>query len=119
MSRCHKSAPRAIDPQAAFDYFPATASKKGLPVSLTTGVSPDRRVNPFVRVIYKRRAGLVQSAVRPARNTTGIKMTTSSAWMTEKPTAVLVLADGTTIFGKGIGATGRVHGGEDDENMVF
>ena len=35
-------------------------------------------------------------------------MTTSSAWMTEKPTAVLVLADGTTIFGKGIGATGRV-----------
>ncbi|MBB4124089.1 glutamine-hydrolyzing carbamoyl-phosphate synthase small subunit [Martelella radicis] len=35
-------------------------------------------------------------------------MTTSSAWMTEKPTAVLVLADGTAIFGKGIGATGRV-----------
>ncbi len=35
-------------------------------------------------------------------------MTTSSAWMTEKPTAVLVLADGTTIFGKGIGATGHV-----------
>ncbi|WP_319519727.1 glutamine-hydrolyzing carbamoyl-phosphate synthase small subunit [uncultured Martelella sp.] len=35
-------------------------------------------------------------------------MTTSSAWIKEKPTAVLVLADGTTIFGKGIGATGHV-----------
>src|SRR6218665_2679063 len=28
-------------------------------------------------------------------------------WTTEKPTAVLVLADGTVIEGKGIGATGR------------
>ncbi|MET3600516.1 glutamine-hydrolyzing carbamoyl-phosphate synthase small subunit [Martelella mangrovi] len=35
-------------------------------------------------------------------------MTTSSAWIKEKPTAVLVLVDGTTIFGKGIGATGHV-----------
>ncbi|TCT39051.1 glutamine-hydrolyzing carbamoyl-phosphate synthase small subunit [Martelella mediterranea] len=35
-------------------------------------------------------------------------MTASSAWTTEKPTAVLVLADGTVIYGKGVGATGRV-----------
>jgi len=35
-------------------------------------------------------------------------MTTPSAWTTEKPTAVLVLADGTVIYGKGVGATGRV-----------
>src|ERR1700754_3087442 len=30
------------------------------------------------------------------------------AWATEKPTALLVLADGTVIEGKGIGATGKV-----------
>lgn len=35
-------------------------------------------------------------------------MTASSAWTTEKPTAVLVLADGTVIYGKGVGTTGRV-----------
>ncbi|MCF3643134.1 glutamine-hydrolyzing carbamoyl-phosphate synthase small subunit [Rhizobium sp. TRM95111] len=35
-------------------------------------------------------------------------MTTTPAWTTEKPTAMLVLADGTVIEGKGIGATGKV-----------
>ncbi|AJY46027.1 carbamoyl-phosphate synthase [Martelella endophytica] len=32
----------------------------------------------------------------------------TTPWTNEKPTAVLVLADGTAIFGKGIGATGDV-----------
>ncbi len=35
-------------------------------------------------------------------------MTTTAPWTTAKPTAVLVLADGTVIEGKGIGATGKV-----------
>ncbi len=35
-------------------------------------------------------------------------MTATPAWTTEKPTALLVLADGTVIEGKGIGATGKV-----------
>ncbi|WP_176085572.1 glutamine-hydrolyzing carbamoyl-phosphate synthase small subunit [Martelella sp. HB161492] len=35
-------------------------------------------------------------------------MTSQSAWTINKPTAVLVLADGTVIYGKGMGATGRV-----------
>ncbi len=35
-------------------------------------------------------------------------MTATSPWTTEKPTALLVLADGTVIEGKGIGATGTV-----------
>jgi len=35
-------------------------------------------------------------------------MTSTPAWTTEKPTALLVLADGTVIEGKGIGATGKV-----------
>ncbi len=36
-------------------------------------------------------------------------MTTNTpAWKTEKPTAIIVLADGTTIEGKGCGATGMV-----------
>jgi carbamoyl-phosphate synthase small subunit len=35
-------------------------------------------------------------------------MTTTAPWTEEKPTALLVLADGTVIEGKGIGATGRV-----------
>ena len=34
-------------------------------------------------------------------------MTKTPAWTHEKPTALLVLADGTVIEGKGIGATGR------------
>ncbi|MCP8893942.1 glutamine-hydrolyzing carbamoyl-phosphate synthase small subunit [Shinella daejeonensis] len=34
-------------------------------------------------------------------------MTSTPAWTTEKPTALLVLADGTVIEGKGIGATGK------------
>ncbi|MDO6964172.1 glutamine-hydrolyzing carbamoyl-phosphate synthase small subunit [Rhizobium alvei] len=34
-------------------------------------------------------------------------MSTTPAWTKEKPTALLVLADGTVIEGKGIGATGR------------
>lgn len=38
----------------------------------------------------------------------GILMTSTPAWTTEKPTALLVLADGTVIEGKGIGATGKV-----------
>ncbi len=42
----------------------------------------------------------------PAGN--GIKMTATAPWTTEKPTALLVLADGTVIEGKGIGATGKV-----------
>ena len=35
-------------------------------------------------------------------------MTSTAPWTTEKPTALLVLADGTVIEGKGIGATGKV-----------
>jgi carbamoyl-phosphate synthase small subunit len=35
-------------------------------------------------------------------------MTATPAWTNEKPTALLVLADGTVIEGKGIGATGAV-----------
>lgn len=35
-------------------------------------------------------------------------MTATAPWTTEKPTAMLVLADGTVIEGKGIGATGKV-----------
>ncbi|MDO9414730.1 glutamine-hydrolyzing carbamoyl-phosphate synthase small subunit [Pararhizobium sp.] len=35
-------------------------------------------------------------------------MTTTAPWTTQKPTALLVLADGTVIEGKGIGATGKV-----------
>jgi carbamoyl-phosphate synthase small subunit len=38
----------------------------------------------------------------------GMTMTATAPWTTEKPTALLVLADGTVIEGKGIGATGRV-----------
>ena len=38
----------------------------------------------------------------------GILMTSTPAWTTEKPTALLVLSDGTVIEGKGIGATGKV-----------
>jgi carbamoyl-phosphate synthase small subunit len=37
-----------------------------------------------------------------------MKMTATAPWTTEKPTALLVLADGTVIEGKGIGAIGRV-----------
>ncbi|TGQ03326.1 carbamoyl-phosphate synthase domain-containing protein, partial [Mesorhizobium sp. M2E.F.Ca.ET.219.01.1.1] len=32
--------------------------------------------------------------------------TTTAPWNTEKPTALLVLADGTVIEGRGLGATG-------------
>ncbi|PTM92616.1 carbamoyl-phosphate synthase small subunit [Mycoplana dimorpha] len=35
-------------------------------------------------------------------------MTSTAPWTSEKPTALLVLADGTVIEGKGIGATGKV-----------
>ncbi|WP_160008074.1 glutamine-hydrolyzing carbamoyl-phosphate synthase small subunit [Rhizobium sp. 18055] len=35
-------------------------------------------------------------------------MTATAPWTTEKPTALLVLADGTVIEGRGIGATGNV-----------
>ena len=35
-------------------------------------------------------------------------MTATTPWTTKKPTAVLVLADGTVIEGTGIGATGKV-----------
>jgi carbamoyl-phosphate synthase small subunit len=35
-------------------------------------------------------------------------MTATAPWTTENPTALLVLADGTVIEGKGIGATGKV-----------
>lgn len=35
-------------------------------------------------------------------------MTATAPWTTPKPTAMLVLADGTVIEGKGIGATGKV-----------
>ncbi|WP_337268901.1 glutamine-hydrolyzing carbamoyl-phosphate synthase small subunit [Oryzifoliimicrobium ureilyticus] len=35
-------------------------------------------------------------------------MTATSPWTTEKPTALLVLADGTVIEGKGVGAAGKV-----------
>ncbi len=38
----------------------------------------------------------------------GMTMTATAPWTTEKPTALLVLADGTVIEGKGIGATGKV-----------
>ncbi len=37
-----------------------------------------------------------------------MKMTATAPWTNEKPTALLVLADGTVIEGKGIGATGMV-----------
>lgn len=37
-------------------------------------------------------------------------MASTLPWTTEKPTAVLVLADGTTIFGRGLGATGSAVG---------
>jgi carbamoyl-phosphate synthase small subunit len=37
-----------------------------------------------------------------------MKMTATAPWTTEKPTALLVLADGTVIEGKGIGASGKV-----------
>ncbi len=37
-----------------------------------------------------------------------MKMTATAPWTTEKPTALLVLADGTVIEGKGIGAIGKV-----------
>ncbi len=37
-----------------------------------------------------------------------MKMTATAPWTTEKPTALLVLADGTVIEGRGIGATGNV-----------
>ncbi len=37
-----------------------------------------------------------------------MNMTSTPAWTSEKPTALLVLADGTVIEGKGIGATGKV-----------
>ena len=33
-------------------------------------------------------------------------MATTTPWTTEKPTALLVLADGTVIEGRGLGATG-------------
>jgi carbamoyl-phosphate synthase small subunit len=35
-----------------------------------------------------------------------MKMTATAPWTTEKPTALLVLADGTVIEGRGLGATG-------------
>ncbi|NKF34331.1 carbamoyl phosphate synthase small subunit, partial [Pseudomonas sp. BGM005] len=35
-------------------------------------------------------------------------MTATAPWTIEKPTALLVLADGTVIDGKGIGATGKI-----------
>ena len=35
-------------------------------------------------------------------------MTATAPWTSKKPTAVLVLADGTVIEGIGIGATGKV-----------
>ncbi|SMC60679.1 glutamine-hydrolyzing carbamoyl-phosphate synthase small subunit [Rhizobium sp. RU36D] len=35
-------------------------------------------------------------------------MTSTAPWTTQKPTAMLVLADGTVIEGRGIGATGKV-----------
>jgi carbamoyl-phosphate synthase small subunit len=38
----------------------------------------------------------------------GMTMTATAPWTIEKPTAMLVLADGTVIEGKGIGATGKV-----------
>ena len=38
----------------------------------------------------------------------GMTMTATAPWTIEKPTALLVLADGTVIEGKGIGATGKV-----------
>jgi len=38
----------------------------------------------------------------------GMTMTATAPWTTEKPSALLVLADGTVIEGKGIGATGKV-----------
>jgi carbamoyl-phosphate synthase small subunit len=48
---------------------------------------------------FKRRAG-------PAE--TENEMTETAPWTTRKPTAMLVLADGTVIEGTGIGATGKV-----------
>ena len=48
-------------------------------------------------------------AFKPATGAgNGILMTSTPAWTTEKPTALIVLADGTVIEGKGIGATGKV-----------
>ena len=38
----------------------------------------------------------------------GMTMTATAPWTIEKPSALLVLADGTVIEGKGIGATGKV-----------
>jgi len=38
----------------------------------------------------------------------GMTMTATAPWTIEKPTALLVLADGTVIEGKGVGATGKV-----------
>ena len=38
----------------------------------------------------------------------------TSPWSTNKPTALLVLADGTVIEGTGIGATGKVAGVPDE-----
>ncbi|EGE59657.1 UNVERIFIED_ORG: carbamoyl-phosphate synthase small subunit [Rhizobium esperanzae] len=37
-----------------------------------------------------------------------MKMTATAPWTIEKPTALLVLADGTVIEGKGIGSTGKI-----------
>src|SRR3978361_1625962 len=48
----------------------------------------------------------VCKAAASARN--GMTMTATAPWTIEKPTAMLVLADGTVIEGKGIGATGKV-----------
>ena len=44
----------------------------------------------------------------PERDKKRMTMTTTPAWTQDKPTALLVLADGTVIEGKGIGATGKV-----------
>lgn len=45
-----------------------------------------------------------RGAKRQKRN----EMTETAPWTTRKPTAILVLADGTVIEGTGIGATGKV-----------
>jgi carbamoyl-phosphate synthase small subunit len=44
--------------------------------------------------------------VRNSRASLEKSMTTTAPWTTEKPTALLVLADGTVIEGRGLGATG-------------
>ena len=49
--------------------------------------------------------GLFKAALHAGN---GMTMTATAPWTTEKPTALLVLADGTVIEGKGIGATGKV-----------